>query len=131
MLQSAMPALIPQVYLHYDPAVVRTLRHRASFPRQRMDFLLLLPNRARVVIEVDGQHHFTRNDKPSLPAYAEMVSADRNLRLAGYEIFGANELVGADAQALIERFFDRLFHLHGVGSAAIGETPFERSETPR
>lgn len=133
MLQSALPALIPQVYLHYDPAVVRTLKHRASFPRQRMDFLLLLPNRARVVIEVDGQHHFTRNDKPSLPAYAEMVSADRDLRLAGYEIFrfGANELVGAGAQALIERFFDRLFQLHGVGSAATGEMPLDRLETSR
>jgi hypothetical protein len=133
MLRSTLPALIPQVYLHYDPAVVRTLRHRTSFPRQRMDFLLLLPNRARVVIEVDGQHHFTRKDRPSLPAYSEMVSADRDLRLAGYEIyrFGANELVGAGAQALIERFFDRLFHLHGVGSAAIGETPLDRSEAPR
>jgi very-short-patch-repair endonuclease len=133
MLQSALPALIPQVYLHYDPAVVRTLKHRSSFPRQRMDFLLLLPNRARVVIEVDGQHHFTRNDKPSLAAYAEMVSADRDLRLAGYEIFrfGANELVDAGAQALIERFFDRLFQLHRVGSAATSETPLDRSETSR
>ncbi|XSC47602.1 hypothetical protein ACF1BQ_020500 [Bradyrhizobium sp. RDT10] len=133
MLKSNLPALIPQVYLHYDPAVVRTLRHRASFPRQRMDFLLLLPNSTRIVIEVDGRHHFTRNDEPSLPAYSEMVSADRDLRLAGYEIFrfGANELVGAGSQALIERFFDRLFQLHGVGSAAAGETPLERSETRR
>ena len=132
MLQLALPALVPQVYLHYDPAVVRTLAHRASFPRQRMDFLLLLPNRARVVIEVDGQHHFTRNDKPSLTAYSEMVCADRDLRLAGYEIFrfGANELVGTELQALIERFFDRLFQLHGIlvcrdrGDAAqgIGDT---------
>jgi hypothetical protein len=133
MLRSTLPALIPQVYLHYDPAVVRTLRHRTSFPRQRMDFLLLLPNRATVVIEVDGQHHFTRNDRPSLPAYSEMVSADRDLRLAGYEIyrFGANELVGAGAQALIERFFDRLFHLHGVRSVTINETPLDRSKVPR
>jgi hypothetical protein len=134
MLKSNLPALIPQVYLHYDPAVVRTLRHRASFPRQRMDFLLLLSNSARIVIEVDGQHHFTRNDKPSLSAYSEMVSADRDLRLAGYEIFrfGANELVGTGAQALIERFFDRLFQLHGVGSAATGEMPpLDRSETSR
>lgn len=117
-LQAALPALIPQVYLHYDPAVVRTLRHRSSFPRQRMDFLLLLPNGARVVIEVDGQHHFSRDDKPSLTAYAEMVSADRDLRLSGYEIFrfGANELVGATASSLIEGFFDRLFVLHGIGS---------------
>ena len=132
-LQSGMPALIPQVYLHYDPAVVRTLKHRASFPRQRMDFLVLLPNRARVVIEVDGQHHFARNDKPSLAAYSEMVSADRDLRLAGYEIFrfGANELVGAGSQALIEGFFDRLFQLHRVGSAAIGEMPLDRSEASR
>jgi very-short-patch-repair endonuclease len=112
---------------------VRTLAHRASFARQRMDFLLLLPNRARVVIEVDGQHHFTRNDKPSLTAYSEMVCADRDLRLAGYEIFrfGANELVGTGSQALIERFFDRLFQLHGIGSAATGETLLKRSETPR
>ncbi|MBR0900786.1 hypothetical protein JQ616_38025 [Bradyrhizobium tropiciagri] len=133
ILKSNLPALIPQVYLHYDPAVVRTLRHRTSFPRQRMDFLLLLPNSARIVIEVDGQHHFARNDKPSLPAYSEMVSADRDLRLAGYEIFrfGANELVGGGAQALIERFFDRLFQLHGVGSAATGETPIERPEASR
>ena len=132
MLRSTLPALIPQVYLHYDPAVVRTLRHRTSFPRQRMDFLLLLPNRATVVIEVDGQHHFTRNDRPSL-AYSEMVSADRDLRLAGYEIyrFGANELVGAGALALIERFFDRLFHLHGVRSVTINETPLDRSKVPR
>jgi hypothetical protein len=55
-LAAALPALIPQVYLHYDPAVVKLLRHRAGLPRQRMDFLLLLPNNRRVVIEVDGRN---------------------------------------------------------------------------
>jgi hypothetical protein len=30
-LAGALPALIPQVYLHYDPAVVKLLRHRAGF----------------------------------------------------------------------------------------------------
>ena len=113
-LGSALPALIPQVYLHYDPAVVKQLRHRAALPRQRMDFLLLLPNNQRVVIEVDGAHHFSDQDKPSLSTYAKMVSADRDLRLSGYEIyrFGANELVGNGAQAVIEQFFDRLWSLH-------------------
>jgi hypothetical protein len=53
-LADRLPALVPQVYLHYDPAVVKLLRHRAGLPRQRMDFLLLLPNNQRVVIEVDG-----------------------------------------------------------------------------
>jgi hypothetical protein len=51
---------------------------------------------------------------------SEMVAADRDLRLAGYEIyrFGANELVGAAAGALIERFFDRLWALHKIAPTA-------------
>ena len=116
-LGDALPALIPQVYLHYDPAVVKLLRHRAGLRRQRMDFLLLLPNNQRVVLEVDGSQHFSRDGKPSLAAYSEMVLADRDLRLAGYEIyrFGSNELVGAAAGALIEGFFDRLWVQHKIG----------------
>jgi hypothetical protein len=118
-LGDALPALIPQVYLHYDPAVVKTLRHRKGFVRQRMDFLLLLRDGARVVIEVDGSQHFSRDGKPSLEAYAEMVSADRDLRLAGYEIyrFGSNELVGSQAAAKIETFFDRLWQLYKVSGS--------------
>lgn len=113
-LGDALPALIPQVYLHYDPAVVKLLRHRPGLRRQRMDFLLLLPGHQRVVIEVDGSQHFSAEGKPSLALYADMVSADRGLRLAGYEIyrFGSNELVGANAPAEIEGFFDRLWALH-------------------
>lgn len=115
-LDVALPALLPQVYLHYDPAVVKTLRHRLPLPRQRMDFLMLLPSRQRIVIEVDGKHHFSENDLPSLKVYADMVSADRELRLAGYEVyrFGANELVGNGAEATITDFFEKLFRLHRV-----------------
>ena len=110
----ALPALVPQVYLHYDPAIVKSLRRRAALPRQRMDFLLLLPNHQRVVIEVDGAHHFSRDGVASLSLYAQMVAADRELRLAGYEIyrFGANELVGQGGTKVIEHFFDGLWVLH-------------------
>ncbi len=110
-LGDRLPALVPQVYLHYDPAIVKTLRHRSGLKRQRMDFLLLLPNAQRVVIEVDGSQHFSQDGTPSLALYAEMVSADRELRLAGYEVyrFGANELVGSQAVATIERFFNGLW----------------------
>lgn len=116
VLGESLPALLPQVYLHYDPAVVKTLRHRLPLPRQRMDFLLLLPGRQRIVLEVDGKHHFSENDHPSLKVYAEMVSADRELRLAGYEVyrFGANELVGDGAEPKIADFFEKLFRLHRV-----------------
>jgi very-short-patch-repair endonuclease len=117
-LGDALPALLPQVYLHYDPAVVKTLRHRLPLRRQRMDFLILLPGRQRIVIEVDGKHHFSEDEKPSLKVYSEMVSADRELRLAGYEVyrFGANELVGEGAEKVIRDFFDKLFRLHRVWS---------------
>ena len=122
LLGLALPALIPQVYLHYDPAVVKQLRRRPGLPRQRMDFLLLLPGKQRIVIEVDGPHHFTCNGEPSLKVYAKMVSADRDLRLAGYEIyrFAANELTGEDAETTIKRFFDELWSVYKVrsGSAA-------------
>lgn len=115
----ALPALLPQVYLHYDPAVVKMLRHRLPLIRQRMDFLLLLPGRQRVVIEVDGKHHFSEGEKPSLKIYSAMVSADRELRLAGYEVyrFGANELVGTGSEKVIQDFFDKLFRLHRVTTA--------------
>jgi len=115
-LGEALPALLPQVYLHYDPAIVKTLRHRLPLPRQRMDFLLLLPGRQRVVLEVDGKHHFSENDHPSLKVYSDMVSDDRELRLAGYEVyrFGANELVGQGAESRIADFFEKLFRLHRV-----------------
>lgn len=81
-----------------------------------MDFLLLLPGRQRVVIEVDGKHHFSESDRPSLKIYSDMVSADRELRLAGYEVyrFGANELVGKVAEAKITDFFGKLFRLHRI-----------------
>jgi len=95
---------------------VKYLRHRAALPRRRMDFLMLPPNHQRVVLEVDGAHHFSRDGKPSLPAYADMVAADRDLRLAGHEIyrFGANELVGNGASDVIARFFERLLTLHNL-----------------
>ena len=58
-----IPALIPQVYLHYDPYNQRTRRSLSSgtpLARQRMDFLLLFSDRQRVVIEVDGKQHYAQ-----------------------------------------------------------------------
>jgi hypothetical protein len=59
------PALIPQVYLHYDPY---TRRANMPLTRQRMDFLLLLPHRRRVVIELDGIHHYADGRQRADPA---------------------------------------------------------------
>ena len=110
-LGARLPALVPQVYLHYDPYTQRELRGDRRLPRQRMDFLILLSHLHRIVIEVDGKQHYAEGDQASPAKYGEMVSADRDLKLAGYEIFrfGGGELDGPAGEARVTAFFQRLF----------------------
>lgn len=116
-LGSALPALIPQVYLHYDPY---TLKHlgKARLPRQRMDFLILFSGFERIVIEVDGKQHYSDENGASPQLYAGMVEADRDLRLAGYELyrFGGYELrEGCDSRdVLVAQFFQALMLKHSA-----------------
>lgn len=109
------PALIPQVWLYYDPKAAWRRDGENSLNRQRIDFLLLLAGRRRVVIEVDGIHHYSDEaGRPSPGRYAEMVRADRGLRLAGYEVyrFGGAELIDIEAtRAPLERFLDGLLKI--------------------
>jgi hypothetical protein len=114
---ATFPALVPQVYLHYDPYVRSQLGDQpGQLKRQRMDFLLLLPQRARVVLEIDGVQHYADDGAPSPRRYAEMVSEDRALRLARYEVyrFGGQELAAdrVGAAGMLNSFFDRLLTLH-------------------
>lgn len=111
-----LPALIPQVYLHYDPYTSRQLNNVKRLPRQRMDFLILFSNHERIVIEIDGIQHYAEGEKASPRKYSEMVAADRNLRMVGYEVyrFGGYELSQDSAKSLIENFFRTLFQKHGV-----------------
>jgi len=115
-LMQEPPALIPQFYLHYDPYTVRERNGQKVLDRQRMDFLLLLPNSHRVVIEVDGKQHYAINDTASPPLYAKMVAADRKLKLSGYEVyrFGGYELYGDSGKQVVEDFFRKLFVRHGL-----------------
>lgn len=53
-------------------------------PAQRMEFLMPLPGRRRVVLEVDGAQHYSQNGRPSPPTYATMIGADHDLRFSGY-----------------------------------------------
>ncbi|MHA6793763.1 hypothetical protein ACVGVM_09640 [Pseudonocardia bannensis] len=112
-----VPALIPQVYLHYDPYTRRQLGERpGALVRQRMDFLLLFPRNVRVVIELDGVQHYADGAGRADPAqYARMVQEDRRLRLAGYEVYriGGYELIDKVASAgMLNEFFDALLERH-------------------
>jgi len=114
-----LPALIPQVYLHYDPYTSRERMKAGPLPRQHMDFLLLLPHHHRVVIEVDGKQHYSyANGDASASRYAEMMKEDRALRLAGYEVyrFGGRDLMGGDAsRKLVREFSAALMQKYGLG----------------
>ncbi|MGW4359527.1 hypothetical protein ACWEKU_12325 [Streptomyces californicus] len=104
-----MPALLPEVWLHWDPRTVRE-RGPQALLRFRLDFLLLLlPHGQRIVLEVDGSQHYTRDrgHTPDTAKYAAMVAADRDLRLSGYEVyrFGHDELRGETTPAPSWRLF--------------------------
>ncbi|GIF01568.1 hypothetical protein [Paractinoplanes rishiriensis] len=112
-----LPALIPQVYLHYDPY---TRGHRATaagpLARQRMDYLMLLRGRRRLVIEIDGKHHYADGDRASPRLYAEMMREDRALRLDGYEVFrfgGYDFCDAAQANTMVRDFLESVLRTHG------------------
>lgn len=111
--EPALPALLPEVWLHWDPQTVRE-RGADALLRFRMDFLLLLPHGVRVVIEVDGAHHYSepKSRQADPRRYAQMVAGDRDLKLSGYEVyrFGATELLGDAAEERVGAFFHSLFH---------------------
>lgn len=118
-----LPALIPQVYLYYDP---QTLRQRGYklFEHQKMDFLMVFSHKERVVIEIDGKQHYAEGKTASPKLYADMMRAHREMTLYGYDVyrFGGYEFTGADSdenvkdQVLktLKSFFRSLFCKYGV-----------------
>jgi very-short-patch-repair endonuclease len=114
-----MPALLPEVWLLWDPKTVAARRSEALL-NQRMDFVMLLPGHRRLVLEVDGKNHYAKGDKADPETYAATMKGDRQLRLKGYEVyrFGAAELLTLDqTHSTISEFFTRL---PGFASASAG-----------
>lgn len=111
-----LPALIPQVYCHYDPKSAN-MRNGAVYVHQRMDFLMLFSDRERVVIEIDGKQHYSEENIASPKLYAEMVEDDRKLKLYGYNVFrfgGYEFLKEQRPKEKIIIFFENLFKLYGI-----------------
>lgn len=122
-----IPALLPQVYLFYDSKVQKE-RTIKIFDHQCMDFLMLFSSSQRVVIELDGVQHYSDgtvtipgNQYPipvaSKEKYANMVSAQREMTLAGYEVyrFGGKEFQNKIvAKKKIKQFFADLLNKHGI-----------------
>jgi hypothetical protein len=123
-----LPALLPEVWLYWDPKTVQQ-RGAAALLNLRMDFLLLVPGGGRIVLEVDGKAHYAieHQDMPrGLPkwiadpaTYARTMAGSRSLTLAGYEVhrFGAYDLLHTgQARATLTRFFADLFGRHRIAA---------------
>ena len=118
-----LPALIPQVYLYYDPLTINQRGYKL-FEHQKMDFLMIFSHRDRIVIEIDGKQHYALEDVASPKLYSEMVQAHREMSLFGYDVyrFGGYEFHNADKdeatkKAMLDRlkyFFTRLFQKYGI-----------------
>jgi hypothetical protein len=111
-----LPALLPEVWLHWDPKTVAE-RGTSALLTHRMDFLLLMGGGARVVLEVDGAQHYSDNHGLASPStYARLTESDRELKLSGYEVyrFAGIELLGPKASGVVKDFFEKLFRRHGL-----------------
>ncbi len=120
-----LPALIPQVYLYYDPKTKRDRNGNPVFEHQRMDFLMIISPNKRVVIEIDGIQHYAYDKTiegtfykcADVNKYADMMKAHREMTLNGYDVyrFGGKELYVANngdetkAKQAVFDFLDGLF----------------------
>lgn len=125
-----LPALIPQVYLYYDPKTKAARGGNSVFEHQRMDFMMILSPEHRVVIEIDGIQHYasdrtidgTHYKCANVDKYAEMMKAHRDMVLNGYDVyrFGGKELyIGngrseEEVKTTISTFFDGLFKKYKI-----------------
>lgn len=115
-LGNSKPALIPQVYCHYDPKSAK-LRGGQVYVHQRMDFLMLLPRGVRVIVEIDGKQHYANGEKANPKLYADMVRDDRKLKLYGYDVyrFGGYEFMEpSEASVMIKQFVEDLFDKYDI-----------------
>lgn len=118
-----LPALIPQVYLYYDPLTVQQRGYKL-FEHQKMDYLMIFSHQNRVVIEIDGKQHYAEGDTASPRLYSEMMKAHREMSLYGYDVyrFGGYEFIGAESDPVVKKrvienlksFFRKLLQKYGI-----------------
>lgn len=109
-----LPALLPQVYMHYDPKTFKELKGQSRLLNQRMDFLMLIKGH-RIIIELDGEQHYSDDKKVASPKkYADLVKYDREMKLLGYDVFrfGGYEFVEQEIDNKIVDFFEKILKLY-------------------
>jgi hypothetical protein len=106
-----LPALLPQVWLAYDPLTREQRFGKPALDQQRLDFLMYLPGRRKMIIEIDGIYHISQGDgRACLGVYSKGLAAERGLMAKGYTVyrFGTDEIQQNAAEVLGQFFHDIL-----------------------
>jgi hypothetical protein len=102
---NALPALLPQVWLQYDPVTRAERGGLKALARQRLD--------------IDGPQHIQPDGgKSAFQVYQEQLEADRALVLDGYEVyrFGADEVARTSAAKMLDDFFKHVLRITELGN---------------
>ncbi len=79
---------------------------------------MLLRNSKRIVIEIDGKHHYSDEKGYASPKlYAQMVAEDRRIKNIGYEVYrfwGAEFVDEKIRNDILNNFFKELFERHNI-----------------
>ena len=99
--------LFPEVYLNINAK----MGDREN--KQCVDFLMILPNKEKIIIEIDGIGHYGSKKngewKIDQKKYAVDRKFDREMYFQGYKVFRFSNYEINNDENLIYKFFDELF----------------------
>ena len=120
ILKENTPALLPEVELFRNSY---TNKEKENSEPQRMDFCLIMPSNKKIIIEVDGIHHFAEKENGKWIAsdkkYASQCKFDNEWQLRGNEIYRISNRALMDNKSedniiFIKEFFIKLFKKHKI-----------------
>lgn len=98
--------LFPEVYVNLN------INNGDGEP-QRADFMLVLPNKEKIIIEIDGIGHYADEYQQKWYAsekkYAKDREFDRNMIFKGYKVVRFSNYEIRDDIRIVEKFFEELF----------------------
>lgn len=119
-LEKNLPALLPETYVKYDNKTIKQrLGSKVTF--QRMDFGLILPHNRKILIELDGKQHYSKQDingnwvvDPEI--YALERKLDRDMKFQGYEVIrvGNEELRQEGVDNVVKDLFEKMYTFYEV-----------------
>ena len=97
--------------MNYDPLTLFQRDGVKNVNNQRVDFMMVLPKGIKLIIEIDGYSHFTKDNKPDLDRYTENLVFDRTMYLKDFKVirFGSSELDSKTYKTTLYNFFHTLF----------------------